>query len=254
MGEIECKPPTKVIIEASVVTIPEKSHSLSINNVTEPSPSSILTRLHSGYFRISLSLGGQAMLWKILTESNGVSKDVWHVFHKLSSTAEFMHHIGVNYLYTPWISWLILLQSAQIVFPNTKKRFLSIMANPTSQISVIGNLVAARAAAQMVWKESAVFMWSLGMACRPSLFKKSMRKFNVAWWAYSFPLTFLALAAADYAQEVKARVATVPMLVLSVLSVLVFLGLMLLTVANTDRMLGETDPIESFSNNLKSST
>ncbi|KAK6269044.1 hypothetical protein QUC31_013204 [Theobroma cacao] len=195
------------------------------------------------------------------------------------------------------------------------------MANPTSQISVIGNLVAARAAARMGWKESAVCMWSLGMvhylvlfvtlyqrlsggncfplilrptfflffaapsmaslawnsitgafdttskmlfflslflfmslACRPSLFKKSMRKFNVAWWAYSFPLTFLALAAAEYAQEVKGHVAAVLMLLLSVLSLLVFLGLMLLTAANANRLLGETDPMESFSSNLKSRT
>lgn len=211
MGEIECKPPTQVIIEASIV-----------KNVTKPS--SILTRLHAGYFRISLSLGSQAMLWKVLTDRNGVSQDVWHVFHKLPSTvclllwclavltqisltfvyilrcffhfhlvkAEFVHHIGVNYLYAPWISGLILLQSAPIGFPNysiyylvlcwiftlplvmldikiygqwftTDKRFLSVMANPTSQISVIGNLVAARAAAQMGWKESAVCLWSLGM-------------------------------------------------------------------------------------------
>ena len=83
MGEIECKPPTQVIIEASIIsTSPDKSHSLSINNVTEPSSSSILTRL----FRISLFLGGQAMLRKILIESNGVSQDVWHVFRKLPST------------------------------------------------------------------------------------------------------------------------------------------------------------------------
>ncbi|OMO64831.1 C4-dicarboxylate transporter/malic acid transport protein [Corchorus olitorius] len=146
------------------------------------------------------------------------------------------------------------------------------MANPTSQISVIGNLVASRAAAQMGWKESAICLWSLGsfdttskmlfflslflfmsLACRPSLFKKSMRKFNVAWWAYSFPLTFLALAAAEYEQEVKGHVAAALMLVLSVLSVLIFLGLMLLTAANAERLLGETDPMVSFSNNLKPS-
>lgn len=44
------------------------------------------------------------------------------------------------------------------------KRFLSTVANPTSQLSVIGNLVGARAASLMGWKESAVFMFSLGMA------------------------------------------------------------------------------------------
>ncbi|XP_022716128.1 S-type anion channel SLAH4-like [Durio zibethinus] len=384
MGEIERKPPTEVIIEASIInTSPEKKHSFSINNAAEPYPSSILTRLHAGYFRISLSVGGQAMLWKILTEPNGtVSQDVWQLFLKVPSSvclvlwclailtqislsfvyilrcffhfhlvkAEFVHHIGVNYFYAPWISWLILLQSAPTLFPNTsiyylvlcwifivplamldikiygqwfttEKRFLSIMANPTSQISVIGNFVAARAAAKMGWKESAICMWSLGvvhylvlfvtlyqrlsggnslplilrptfflfiaapsmaslawnsitgafdttskmlfffsvflfmsLACRPSLFKKSMRKFNVAWWAYSFPLTFLAMAAAEYAQEVKGHVATVLMLVLSALSVLVFLGLMMLAAVNTDQLLGKTDPIVSFSDNQKSST
>ncbi|XP_039070618.1 S-type anion channel SLAH4-like [Hibiscus syriacus] len=164
------------------------------------------------------------------------------------------------------------------------------MANPTSQISVIGNLVTARAAAEMGWKESTVCMWSLGivhylvlfvtlyqrlsgpnslpvilrptfflffaapsmasfawnsisgafdntskmfffslflfisLGCRPFLFQKSMRKFNVAWWAYSFPLTFIALAAVQYAQEVKSHVATLLMLVLSVMSLLAWLN------------------------------
>ncbi|PKI70556.1 hypothetical protein CRG98_009061 [Punica granatum] len=73
-----------------------------------------------------------------------------------------------------------------------------------------------------------------------------MRKFNVAWWAYSFPLTFLALASAEYAQEVKGTMASVLMLVLSALSFLVFLGLMLLTVLNTHRILREDDPILRF--------
>ncbi|PON68691.1 Voltage-dependent anion channel [Parasponia andersonii] len=36
--------------------------------------------------------------------------------------------------------------------------------NPTSQVSVIGDLVAARAAAQMRWRESAVCMFSLGLS------------------------------------------------------------------------------------------
>ncbi|XVF27916.1 hypothetical protein REPUB_Repub14bG0150700 [Reevesia pubescens] len=278
MGEIECKPPIQVIIESSIVTIPEKSHSLSINNVTEPSdPSnSILTRLHADF------------------------------------TVLCLH---------PPMFLSLSLGEGRVRAPYRKKRFLSIMANPTSQISVIGNLVAARAVAQMGWKESAVCMWSLGMvhylvlfitlyqrlsggnslplklrptfflffaapsmaslawnsitgvfdttskmlfffslflflslACRPSLFKKSMRKSNVAWWAYSFPLTFLALAAAEYAQEVKGRVATVLMLMLSGLSILVLVGLMLLTATNTERLLSETDPNVTSSNNLKSST
>ncbi|GAB4830834.1 hypothetical protein Ancab_004862 [Ancistrocladus abbreviatus] len=220
----------------------------------------------------------------------------------------------------------------------TERRFLSMAANPTSQISVLGNLVGAWAASEMEWKESAVCMFSLGMAhylvlfvtlyqrlsgsnhlpamlrpvfflffavpsmaslawnsitgsydaaskmlfffslflfislgdikackqvpspaaqlhpsqaselqaCRPNLFKKSMRKFNVARWAYSFPLTFLALAAAQYAQEVKGHIAPILLIVLSALSVLVFLGLMLFTMLNVTKLLLENDPILSF--------
>jgi hypothetical protein len=44
-----------------------------------------------------------------------------------------------------------------------RKRFLSTFANPTSQLSVIGNLVGAQAAAKMGWKEIAIFLFSPGM-------------------------------------------------------------------------------------------
>ncbi|KAL5755973.1 hypothetical protein ACOSQ2_020731 [Xanthoceras sorbifolium] len=78
-----------------------------------------------------------------------------------------------------------------------------------------------------------------------------MRKFNVAGWDYSFPTTFLALASVGYAQEVKGHAAIRLMLLLSALSVLIFLGLMLLTAANTNMPLYEDDPILSFVNNSK---
>lgn len=77
---------------------------------------------------------------------------------------------------------------------------------------------------------------------RPALFRRSMRHFSVAWWAYSFPLTVLALAATEYAQEVKAAAANLLMLVLSVLSVLVTLALMVLTVIRTGDLLPRDDP------------
>lgn len=186
---------------------------------------SILTSVTAGYFRISISFGAQALLWKILTlHSNDVSQPIHRLLRVLPSATflilwyisllalfslsflyvlkcflhfhlvrtEFLHNIGVNYLYAPWISWLLLLQSAPMIIPNnisyqvlwwvftapifvldlkiygqwftTEKRFLSTVANPTSQVSVIGNLLGARAAAEMGWKECAVFMFSLGMA------------------------------------------------------------------------------------------
>jgi hypothetical protein len=85
----------------------------------------------------------------------------------------------------------------------------------------------------------------------PVLFKKSLRRFNDAWWAYSFPLTFLALAPVEYAQKLKGDTAFGPMLVLVTPSVMVFLGLMLLTALKSTRLLRENDPILSFFNKLK---
>lgn len=44
------------------------------------------------------------------------------------------------------------------------KRFLSVVANPTSQMSAIGNLVGAQVGAKMGWRESALCLFSVGMA------------------------------------------------------------------------------------------
>ncbi|KAK7409940.1 hypothetical protein VNO78_00357 [Psophocarpus tetragonolobus] len=336
--------------------------------------SSILTKFHAGYFRISLSLGGQALLWKTMIEFEPTQDTntlrsmfttvpsaailaLWSValfilvilsllyllrclfFFKMVK-AEFLHPVAVNYLFAPWISWLLLLQSAPFLPPKTAtylvlwwffalpvvvldvkiygqwftkgKRFLSTVANPTSQMSVIGNLVGAQAAAHMGWKESAVCLFSLGMVhylvlfvtlyqrlsggdrlpvllrpvfflffaapsvaslawqsivgtfdtaskmlfflslflfasliCRPTLFRRSMRRFNVAWWAYSFPITVLALVSTDYAEEVKGTLSHVLMLILLVLSVLVSLALTLFTLLNSKMLLPDNDPIAS---------
>ncbi|CAL9092685.1 unnamed protein product [Musa acuminata var. zebrina] len=339
---------------------------------------SMLTRFHAGYFRISLSLCGQALLWKTLIEPSTDARALRAVVSRLPSfafvlfwslafltllalcflyvarcvlrfrsvRAEFAHHVGMNYLFAPWISWLLLLQSAPFLRPNTNgylllwwlfslpilaldvkiygqwftqgKKFLSTVANPTSQISVIGNLVGARAAAQMGWRESALCMFSLGIAhylvlfvtlyqrllgsnslpamlrpvfflffaapsmaslawdsisstfdtpckmlfflslflfaslvCRPALFRRSMRRFSVAWWAYSFPLSVLALAATEYAQEAKGAVANVLMLVLSVLSVVVTLVLMVFTAIKANDLLPHDDPFMCSFNNMQ---
>lgn len=69
--------------------------------------------------------------------------------------------------------------------------------------------------------------------------------------AYSFLLTFLALATVEYAQKLKGDTALGLMLVLVTLSVMVFLGLMLLTALKSTRLLRENDPILSFFNRLK---
>lgn len=185
---------------------------------------SILSRFHAGYFRISLSLCSQALLWKTLSEPSDDIHKFRSIFRMLPSTAfillwslalfslislsflyllrllfhfdmvksEFLHHVGVNYLFAPWISCLVLLQATPFFKPKdiyflvlwwifvvpivaldikiygqwiTKgKRFLSGVANPTSQLSVIGNLVGARAAAEMGWNECALLLFAIGMS------------------------------------------------------------------------------------------
>ncbi|KAL1324986.1 hypothetical protein HN51_035089 [Arachis hypogaea] len=319
--------------------------------------SKILKEFHAGYFRIGLSLCSQALLWKTLINPIQDAHALRRIFTYIPFTAftllwslafltlltlsllyvlrclfhfhmvkdEFLDHVGVNYLFAPWISWLLLLQSSPFISSKTNyyhalwwifsvpifaldvkiygqwftkgKRFLSTVANPASQLSVIGNLVGSQAAANMGWKESAICMFSLGIAhylvlfvtlyqrlsgnnslpamlrpvfflffaapsmasvawnsicggfgsackmlfflslflflslvSRPLLFKKSMKKFSVAWWAYSFPLTALALASAEYAQQVKGVMPHAIMLVLSTLSALVLLFLVLVSI------------------------
>ncbi|KAJ4730058.1 S-type anion channel like [Melia azedarach] len=368
MAEINSQTSIEIVIEPSNYESP-----IVIKRSLSFSLTPILTAFHAGYFRICLSLCSQALLWKILGErpahdahairrlfsflpSTAFSL-LWSIalftlalfsflyilrclFHFKMVKAEFLHHVGVNYLFAPWISWLLLLQSSPFITPNsvyylvlwwifvapivildvkiygqwfTKgKRFVSTVANPTSQISVIGNLVASRAAAQMGWGETAVCMFSLGMShylvlfvtlyqrlagsnslpamlrpvfflfiaapsmaslawdaisgtfdnaakmlfflslflflslvSRPNLFRKAMKKFSLAWWAYSFPLTVLALASAEYAQEVKGGIAHAMMLVLSALSVLVSLLLMVFTAFNTNISALEGLPVSS---------
>ncbi|XP_057455858.1 S-type anion channel SLAH4-like, partial [Lotus japonicus] len=88
------------------------------------------------------------------------------------------------------------------------------------------------------------------LVSRPLLFKKSMKKFNVAWWAYSFPLTALALASAEYAHQVKGMITAhavmlVLSLVLSLISVVVSVVLMIVTALNTSMSL----PANNFDSN-----
>lgn len=365
-------------IPTSIITACPSSpsdHDHRCLSVVIRSISGILTRFHAGYFRITLSLGSQALLWKNLiepTSHNTINPLIHHIFHRFHPITyvslwafslavlvllsfiyllrcifhlnmvkeEFLHYVGVNYLFAPWISWLLLLQCSPwvdektglyvslwwaLVVPvvvldvkiygqwfTTKRRKynLTAVANPTSQMSVIGNLVGSTAAARMGWNETAMVLFSLGMvhylvlfvtlyqrlsgsdklpamlrpvfflffaapgvaslawgsisgkfdttakmlfflsiflfmslACRPLLFKKAMRRFNVTWWAYSFPITILAIAATEYAEEVKGKFADVLMLSLASLSMLVTLILVLLTLFNSKMLLPDNDPI-----------
>lgn len=68
-----------------------------------------------------------------------------------------------------------------------------------------------------------------------------MRKFNVSWWAYSFPLTVMGMASTKYAQEMKNTASHILMLLLSGLSVIVSLVLMIFTALNSNSLLCDGD-------------
>ncbi|KAI3823858.1 hypothetical protein L1987_05303 [Smallanthus sonchifolius] len=367
----------EVVIDSSIIKTQEQPTRQSIiknqHHHSKPSQQAIIAKINASYFRISISLGAQALLWKILSEKTNFSPTFNNLFTKLPSTtffliwclalcifvslsmlyilrcifhfnmvkAEYHHHIGVNYLFAPWVSWLLLLQSAPtFIFRNkysyeyvwlpliipvialdvkiygqwftTEKRFLSMVANPTSQLSVIGNLVGAHAAIKMGWRESGICLFTLGMthylvvfitlyqrlsgnnhipsrlrpvffqfvatpsmaalawksingnfdvlckmlfflslflftslASRPVMFKKSVKSFSVAWWAFSYPLSFLALASVAYSQQAKGVTATALTLVLSAISVLVFVFLLVCSTLKIDSLLRK--PILNFS-------
>jgi len=231
------------------------------NNTVSGTDLSILTQFHAGYFRISLGLCSQALLWKTLAEPttdaralSGIVRTIpsfafillWLIalltllllcslylvrcFLRFRSVrAELAHHVGMNYLFAPWISFLLLLQSTPFLRPTSQlyrilwcafsmpiiildvkiyghwftqgKRFLSMVANPTSQITVIGNLVGARAAAQMGWRESAVCMFSLGMIHYLVLFVTLYQRFlgSDSLPAMLRPVFFLFIAAPSMA-------------------------------------------------------
>ncbi|KAL2939008.1 S-type anion channel SLAH1 [Bienertia sinuspersici] len=330
--------------------------------------STTLANFHAGYFRISLGLSAQVWLWKTLVQFTKDSHDhgLHPVLMMLPSTAstllwslalvvlitlsilyalrclhhfdkvkeEYVHHIGVNYLFAPWMSCLLLLQTSPILvvpsgtfyqqitwwmlvapivlldikmygqwFIKGKARVLAKVANPASQLSVIANFIAAKASFFMGWSEIALCFFAMGVAhylvlfvtlyqrhpgsngvspklrpvfslfvatpsmaslawstitgsfditskmffflsmflfislvCRPTLFKKSMRKFSVAWWSFSFPLTLLALASIGYAQEVKHGAAKSLALSLSIMSMIVSLALTLFTTLKVNNL------------------
>lgn len=223
MAEKQSQPQIEIAIDVNQISCRSTTLPHLEASIIEKPPSSVLSKFHAGYFRISLSLCSQALMWKTLGDPVDDPHAFRQVFSMLPPTAfallwslalftllsqsvlyilrclfrfqlvkkEFFHPVGVNYLFAPWISWLLLLQSSPFISPSsilcqtlccafvvpvlvldvklygqwfTKGPWLLwTMANPTSQISVIGNLVGAMAAARMDWTESAVFMFSLGI-------------------------------------------------------------------------------------------
>uniref|UniRef100_A0A0A0LH36 S-type anion channel SLAH4-like n=1 Tax=Cucumis sativus TaxID=3659 RepID=A0A0A0LH36_CUCSA len=81
------------------------------------------------------------------------------------------------------------------------RRFLCSVANPTSQLSVIGNLVGAQAAGRMGWKESALCLFSLGIVHYLVLFVTLYQRFSGVDRLPSMlrPVFFLYIAAPSFA-------------------------------------------------------
>lgn len=217
------------IIDCHTTVSHHQQPAIMENNQEQPSTadsnglhSSIITKINAGYFRICISAGAQALLWKSINQHHRTSNlhtiiattstVFWCltlctlvslsllyitrcIFHFDLVKAECCHHVGMNYLFAPSISWLLLLESTPLFFFPDKhvygyiwwllivpllaldvkvygqwftaeKRFLSIMANPTIQISVIGNLVASlssHVADETRWKEIRICLFTFGM-------------------------------------------------------------------------------------------
>uniref|UniRef100_A0A453ELA4 Uncharacterized protein n=1 Tax=Aegilops tauschii subsp. strangulata TaxID=200361 RepID=A0A453ELA4_AEGTS len=221
----------------------------------------MLTRFHAGYFRISLALSGQALLWRTLSDRSTDPSALHPLVQSLPSAAfvllwslalltlfalcvlyvarcvvrlpavraEFRHHVGMNYLFAPWISWLLLLQATPFLPPEAPsyhmlwwafslpilvldvkvygqwftrgRKFLSMVANPASHMTVIANLMTARAAAKMGWHEGAVAMFAVGAAHYLVLFVTLYQRFlgSDSLPAMLRPVFFLFFAAPSMA-------------------------------------------------------
>lgn len=63
----------------------------------------------------------------------------------------------------------------------------------------------------------------------------------MAWWGYSFPVTVLALASVEYAEEVKLVTAHAMMIVLAVFSFLLCFVLIIVTAFHSNMLLPDSD-------------
>ncbi|XVE94621.1 hypothetical protein REPUB_Repub02eG0024500 [Reevesia pubescens] len=204
MATVTSQTELQLVIDAPQTHQIIQSSSLStiVTSRIKESLTTILTKFNASYFRVSLSLGGQALLWKTLigpTDDSSTLRLALHIFHPTAFTLLWSFAFFTLFLFSilyllrclfyfkmlqsaPFFTstnnsfYVILLWCVFSVLPvvvldvkiygqwfTKGKKFLSEVANPTSQLSVIGNLVGAQAAANMGWKESAIGLFSLGM-------------------------------------------------------------------------------------------
>ncbi|KVH87468.1 hypothetical protein Ccrd_025295 [Cynara cardunculus var. scolymus] len=176
---------------------------------------SVMTKINASYFKICISTGRQALLRKTISEQNSNLPPLASpLFHTIFVAGYFV--IWCLTLFTFMILSLVYVLNCAFHFHNLKAEFHHVEVNYLLAPWILWLLLL----------QSARVHFSRRMhASQPVLFKKSMKRFNIAWWASSF-LTFLALASMAYAQQVKDIVAKILALVLSVILFIVFFSLL----------------------------
>lgn len=150
--------------------------------------------------------------------------------------------VGVCFFSLGMVHYLVLFVTLYQRLPGTdgvprnlRPVFFSFIATPSmaslAWSSIRGNFDVA---SKMLFFLS-LFLF-ISLVCRPKIFKRSMRRFNIAWWAYSFHLTLLALASMKYAQQIKDSAAQTLALALSVVALLVSFALIVLTTIKFNKL------------------
>ncbi|KAE8712644.1 putative SLAC1 [Hibiscus syriacus] len=140
------------------------------------------------------------------------------------------------------------------------KKFLTTVANPTSQISVIGNLVGAQAAASSdrlpAMLRPVFFLFFAAPSVASLAWESITGAFDTASKMLFFLSLFLFTSLYSVAywfsgqlfsrEEVKGSIAHILMSLILSLSVLVSLGLTIFTLLNTRMLLPDNDPISGL--------
>ncbi|XP_031494911.1 S-type anion channel SLAH4-like [Nymphaea colorata] len=141
----------------------------------------------------------------------------------------FLFSIGIMHCVVVFIALYQRLSSVRsITIQLRPASFLSIAAPSVASVAWESISGYFGAGCKMLYFLSLFLFTSLMVT--PPLFQNSMKKFSFAWWAYSFPVTMLALSSASYAKATDTVLAHQIRRVLSMASLFVTLVLLLLSI------------------------
>ncbi|XP_031494913.1 S-type anion channel SLAH1-like [Nymphaea colorata] len=141
----------------------------------------------------------------------------------------FLFSIGIMHCVVVFIALYQRLSSVRsITIQLRPASFLSIAAPSVASVAWESISGYFGAGCKMLYFLSLLLFTSLIVT--PPLFQNSMKKFSFAWWAYSFPVTTLALSSASYAKATDTVLAHQIRRVLSMASLFVTLVLVLLPI------------------------